>query len=540
MKRAIELIGLVALFFIYAGDPAPSVNEAHYLVKAKNFWNPAFCDQDLFAASGKAHTTFYWTFGWLTEVTTLPMAAWIGRLIGWTLLAIGLQRLCQRLSLPALASWGVAILWMVGIEYGNLAGEWVVGGIESKVPAYAMVLLALADIGERKWSRAWIWLGAASAFHVLTGGWSVLAAMFAFAFSERLWPQRDIGFTKQPFFTKGLFIGGAISLLGLVPALALTLGADSADSAEAARIYTFVRIRHHLLPADFPTQWFIRHGALVLGLLLLIWFGPKSHGQRTIRLFALAAALIACGGLAIGSLAESYPDLVARLLRYYWFRLTDAAVPLAVAVGIIAWASELFRQPNPTNEDDVAQAAPTRIRWTAWIALGLLLAGSVAFGLSVARSSAYGIPPSTSHRLLGVRRDASIIEQRESHRDWVQVCRWIRWATPEDEVFLTPRHQQTFKWYAHRAEVVNWKDVPQDAESLLEWNRRLEEIYPSRLGKGRVTIRYDQLRIYRQKYGVRFMVVDHRIAGKSLPLVRIYPVGEQSNATYSVYELPLD
>ena len=107
-----------------------------------------------------------------------------------------------------------------------------------------------------------------------------------------------------------------------------------------------------------------------------------------------------------------------------------------------------------------------------------------------------------------------------------------------DEVFLTPRHQQTFKWYAERGEVVNWKDVPQDAKNLLEWNRRFQQIFPQRLGHIRVTIRYSDLREYRRRYGVRWMIVDRRVCGDDLPLVRLYPIDGETNATFAVYELP--
>ena len=88
-KASAEIAALVALFFVYAGDAPPAVNEAHYLVKAKNFWDPGYCSEDLFAASGKAHATFYWTFGALTRWVSLSVTAWIGRLVGWTLIAAG-------------------------------------------------------------------------------------------------------------------------------------------------------------------------------------------------------------------------------------------------------------------------------------------------------------------------------------------------------------------------------------------------------------------------------------------------------------------
>ena len=521
----------MGLFFIYAGDPAPAVNEAHYLIKAKNFWDPTFCAGDLFASSGKAHTTFYWTFGWFTQVVSLEATAWIGRLVGWLMLAIGLRRCSRSIGLPAFYSLGVAVLWLVGIQYGNLAGEWVVGGIEAKVPAYAMVLIGISEVIRRKWSRAWIWFGGASAFHVLTGGWAVIAATFAFVVTER-WLRRP---DESPvgFFSVGLFIGGALSLFGLVPALALTLGASPEDNATAARIYSYVRIRHHLLPSDFPIQWFIRHGVLAGCLIAVTCIGRHSPGQRRLLWIALGALVIALFGLIVGFLPAYAPDLAAKLLRYYWFRLSDAIVPLVLAL----WLMQSFPSEMTALRSESRRYAATLL---------LLLAVGV-FGWSASQRIRLGIPPSTSNRLLGVEMDANVERQRRSHADWVAVCDWVRVAMPSNEVLLTPRHQQTFKWYSGRAEVVNWKDVPQDAAALLEWNRRFDDVYPKRLGSVplnsmRVPIGYAKLRSYRKQYGVRFMVVDNRIATKRLPLVKIYPVADgrddAGNQTYSVYELP--
>lgn len=522
----VEVLALVALFFVYAGDPAPAVNEAHYLVKAKNFWDPAYCSEDLFASSGKAHTTFYWTFGVLTQVVSLEATAWAGRLIGWLMLAIGLRRCCRSLGLPRYASLAVAVLWVIGIQYGNLAGEWVVGGIEAKVPAYAFVLIGFSEIARRHWSRAWIWFGAASAFHVLTGGWAVIASMVGFLVTER-W-KRPSDETSERFFSPGLFVGGALALFGLVPAVQLTLGATPEQSAEAAYIYSFVRIRHHLLPGDFPAHWFIRHGVLVASLIAVLLWKRSDASERRLLWIGVGAIGIACIGLVIGLRAEAIPSLAAKLLRYYWFRLSDAVVPLVLALVV---AKIVF--------------AGSKRELGFRLASGTLV---VAVGLFVWTSynrMQIAIPPSTSHRLLGVDASAEAERQYQSHSDWVAVCDWIRVSMPEKEVLLTPRHQQTFKWYSDRAEVVNWKDVPQDAESLLEWRRRFADVFPDQLGSVRlrsmrVPISYYKLREYREEYGVRFMVVDNRIATNSLPLIKVYPRGNQSNQTYSVYELPND
>ena len=515
-----EIALLMALFFVYAGDPAPMVNEAHYLVKAKNFWDSGWCSGDLFAASGKAHTTFYVVFGWLTQFTSLSMAAWIGRWIGWALLAIGLQRLSWRMLPVPLASLGVATIWIAAIEHGNLAGEWVVGGIEAKVPAYGFVLLALSEMVDRRWNRVWPLLGMASAFHVLSGGWSVLAAMLAWWATERK------RIDRVPLVTKWLFAGGAIALLGLVPAVWLTAGASSEDSALAAMIYTYVRIRHHLLPFDLNIEWYVRHFSLVV---VTLWFlsAPRRSGSSgnqeswdRVYWFTLGAVGIALIGLVIGLSPKVAPVLAAKLLRYYWFRLTDAVVPLAFALLMMQWVCS-----------DWGNESKSKVAGIVVCVLSIILVGTSSF-----HRGQLGLPPSASHRLLGYRIDDTAQQQRNAFADWLAVCRWARSCTPEDEVFLTPRHQQTFKWYAHRAEVVNWKDVPQDAQSLKEWHTRFRHVFPKHAN--RVTIRYSALNEFRDKYGVRLMIVDRRITGPNLPLVKLYPESPEENSTYAVYELP--
>ncbi|QDT13142.1 DUF6798 domain-containing protein [Stieleria marina] len=559
LRTIVEIVLLTLLFFVYAGDMAPMVNEAHYLVKAKNFWDAAWCQNDLFTASGKAHTTFYFLFGWPTKFLSLSATAWIGRVAGWLLLAFGLQRLTARVIPGEFASMVVAIIWIAGVEHGNLAGEWVVGGIEAKVPAYGFVLLALSEMVDRRWNRVWQLLGIASAFHVLSGGWSVIAASLAWLMTEHKRPD------GKAFFTPALFVGGAIALFGLVPAFYLTIGVPREDTVAAAEIYSYFRIKHHLLPADFQIWWFVRHGILIALTVMLYTLTLKSASaipdsqRQQLRLllwFTMGAVLIAFAGLVVGSLPAYAPELAAKLLRYYWFRLTDAIVPLMLA---ILAASAVYRQPiffckpadsastdaasaikSPTNgaSKNGPPITPKPSHWGntgSWL---VLLASATFFAMSTIKRSHLGIPPSASHKLLGWAPDATVQQQRAGFADWLAVCDWVRESTAKDEVLLTPRHQQSFKWYAERAEIVNWKDVPQDAESLLEWDHRFADVFPRRLGRVRVTIKYADLKRYRDKYGVRFMVVDRRITGPNLPLVQLYPVGKEINATYAVYELP--
>lgn len=537
----------MALFFAFAGDAPPAINEAHYLVLAKNFWQPQWCAQDLFVTSNKPHVLYHATFGGLTQLMSLPAAAWTARLIGWLLIALGLRTLCRAVSDRNFACLLVAIIWIVGLEWFNLAGEWVIGGTEAKVPAYACVLAAMTLMARGRWWAVWPLLGLASAFHVLVGGWSVVAALVAYAVTGRLVARP----TSQ---LVPLFLGGAIALIGVLPGLQMSVATSPGESLAAAKIYTYVRLSHHLVPATFPASWFLRHAALLTLTLLLAW--PLRHHQRLRPLIVMMLACIgiAAAGLAVGSLHWLAPDAAARWLRLYWFRASDATTPLLL--GLIV-AAMLARAPAPAP----AATGPTDARGNRRLSLrrwappaspagwarAIAATATILLTISVVDRLRRDLPISAQFDVLRAGRIESYAAQRAAYRDWIDVCHWIDQTFAADEIFITPRHQQTFKWHAGRAEVVNWKDVPQDVPALLQWHQRFFDVYPRRLGTVRVTIRYDELRRMGQQYGARFLVVDRRLVGDNLPLPQVYPLLDPVdkvsdrpliNATYAVYRLP--
>ena len=139
-----EMALIVGLLFVYFGSPPPDANEAHYLVKAKHYWNPTWCGPDVFLDSRDAHTVFYWTIGWLTRWWSLTVVAWVGRLLSWVLFAIGWQRLSWVIVPRTYVSVVTAALFVVLADHCHLAGEWALGGLEAKPIAYVLLLFAPA------------------------------------------------------------------------------------------------------------------------------------------------------------------------------------------------------------------------------------------------------------------------------------------------------------------------------------------------------------------------------------------------------------
>lgn len=450
----LELVLIFLVFFVQGGAPVPHVNETHYLAKAKHYWDPTWCAGDFFLESADAHLVFYWTVGWLTKLFSLPTVAWIGRVAAWGFLAWSWQRLCRTVTRqPFTAVLGAALLVWLTSEH-HFAGEWVVGGVEGKCFAYACVFAALAALAKGRWSQAWPWFGLASAFHVLVGGWSAVAAGFVWLFEKR--EERPSLASMAP----ALALAFLLTLPGLIPALQLTRGVSADVSREASQIYVFERLPHHLAPlskgSTVVLERAVRFSLPLLAFVLLWWFAVKSGGQeRSVdtalnRLCRFAAWSFLFSTLALSweIVCSNHPALAAGLLRYYWFRLADVAVPMAAAILVCYWIERLLR--------DESRLAPLAL------SIALALSGWHLASTSVDRWQD-STPPGD--------------ENLAAPAAWREACEWVRDHSPVDALCLVPRASQSFSWYSNRKNVVTWKDVPQDAASIVAWRDQERDVF---------------------------------------------------------------
>ena len=514
-------IGLIfLLFFLFAGWPAPDVNEAHYLVKAKHYWNPNWCPGDAFLDSADAHVVFYWTFGWLTLLFPLPVVAWLGRCLTWGLLAWSWRRLSFAVVPRPLVSVLSAALLLVFNEQCQMAGEWVVGGVEAKCFAYVCVFLAGESLVRQRWSAVWIWVGLAAAFHVLVGGWSAVAAGCAWL---------SCGPWRPPLarLAPAVLIGLLLALLGLLPALALSHGVSADLAREANEIYVYGRLSHHLLFWTFPHYRLARQ-AFLLAVWLAACFAtpcrisPGVLGQRPLRGFVGGAVAIALAGIVIDQSLRDYSELAAALLRYYWFRLNDVLLPAGTALALVA----LFQS---------WQSARPKLAGWATVVTSVAVGASLIVGNLERRTD---LRPGADRQSLPTWDDAR--ETRQAYEAWCRVCWWISEHTAPDVRFITPRAQQTFKWRAGRSEVCSWKDVPQEAEALVDWWQREAEIYPRTVLAGGLAAHGEQrLLELAEKYGAQYILLDRYPGRRPLRLPRVYPdLFDDRQAFYEVYQVP--
>jgi len=404
-----------------------------------------------------------------------------------------------------------------------MAGEWIIGGFEAKGFAFVLVFLALEALVRGRWCRVWPLLGAASAMHVLVGGWTTLAAAGAWLITpqDRRVPLK----TMWPY----LLLGFCLSLPGLIPALLLTVGTPRDIVERANEIYVYLRFPHHLIPLITRTGGlFVTRFALIAILYLVLsrWIlrsrwvkktGPPTERLNRLDTFVLTSIIILLGGMAISLLYETFPARVASLLRFYWFRLPDVMIPIALALAagtlltcVIRWSLGRWRP-------------------AAWIISALVV---------ICTTGAIG---SQFHTRWNSPPQAQKIHPPDY---WVDICQQVARSEtiPEDARFFTPFENQTFRWYTGRSEVAIWKDTPQDAQSMVDWWNRLEDIYGENrqdthlftfgaFPPSQVAQRLQDLgRRYNAKYVLTYRTWP---AATLLPLPVVH-----SNERFMVYQLP--
>jgi hypothetical protein len=504
---------LIAAIFAAAGSwPTPDVNEAVYLAKARHAADPSWGRGDFFLETPDAHGVFYRLIGPIAVALPLDQAAWVARIIGWGALAVGFRHAVAPLLASAWSRVVAAALFSIALRHTTAAGEWVIGGCEAKVFAWALVLGGLGEIARGRFAAAFCLEGAATAFHPLVGGWSLVATTATWLAAGRPLPTSGRGAALA-----AVTVAAVLAAVGIVPAIGLTAIADPAACAEATRIYVVERLSHHLLARKFADGMVARHVLAVGVWWLLHRLVAATPARGRITIFTAAALGVSIvGGLL--SLAEPLaPSAVLAILRFYWFRLADVAVPFALSTTA---AAVLEEEPACRR---LFATRPTVIRL---VTVAVIMADLAVQSLHWPLPGREGVIP---------RSDVKV-----NPLPWADVCDWVREHVPPESRFLTPRGATSFTWRTNRSEVVSWKNSPQDVASLIEWRRRIVDCFSRDGGlvemeRSTASLGSERVRAVATRYGA-----DHLIVPIDAPLVDAIP-GERlyANGGYAVYRLTL-
>ncbi|RMF45327.1 MAG: hypothetical protein D6753_00445 [Planctomycetota bacterium] len=538
------------MIVLLAATGVPGINESHYLPKAKHFWDPTFAPRDLFLTSHDSHFLTSATAGLLTVTLPLAVVAWLGRLAAWSFMAFAWGRLTRCVGMVWWQSWIALAGWYVANHYGHWAGEWFLGGFEAKAVAYPSVVMAMTYVVQGRWTWVWPWLGFAVAWHPVVGGWAGLSTGLVWWWENR----RELWSALRGQMLP-LVIGTCLALIGIVPALGGLGSPNREGTIVASQVQVYYRLAHHLCPRLFAPE---RHWAaattvvLFLTSSLLMMRGRPLQDQDgaawkgSVRLVAVCwtSVGIALIGLLVDALMSDdrlptyQPEIASQILRFYWFRWSDVAVPLGIVVAtwLVARSAGADRWSVLDSTGNNQRPKTDRRRHASVVGVWWSVGAVVAITLGVGRiqHQRWNEDVAPADRLVATPPGPHAAAT-DRLVDWIAVCTWIRENAPTDSLWLTPKYQQTFKWYAGRSEVVNWKDVPQDNRSVIEWFRRIRRCEPPRDARGKLRgWTTDELLDLAAEYDAQWILVDRSIQ-QNPPLLEIrYPI-DIDNRSFAVF-----
>ncbi|MEM9412090.1 MAG: DUF6798 domain-containing protein [Planctomycetota bacterium] len=308
----------------------------------------------------------------------------------------------------------------------------------------------------------------------------------------------------------------------------------------ANQIQVHLRLAHHLHFGSFATIGVALFCFQVFAWLWLSQYSMLRDNQfKALYFYVNTSLMISLVGLLLSGLADEkgiWSTFANSLLRYYWFRFSDFAIPLGLSIACGLHLSKMLESENKSKQ---------RLGTISAVCMGLAVLASIGqdwLKVGGLRSEAdqSGLPTYPENRS---RTDQTSL-------NWFKVCDWIRVNTRTDTCFLTPTRQQTFKWYAHRPEFVTWKDCPQNAEKIIEWRQRYliaTAIEQNVAGAG-LGFSPEQLQQLHREHGITHLLAPQSQEDVAIKkgvlsikqLTKVYPADPEARSTYVVYKINND
>ncbi|MEM9246167.1 MAG: hypothetical protein AAGA67_10575 [Cyanobacteria bacterium P01_F01_bin.153] len=325
------------------------INELHHLPLSRHLVDPTWLAKDIYYSEPPGYRLlFQLLFGPLTDTIGFLATSIIGRIVGYLAIAVGLCALARSLGMRFLTLFlALGLFIYTNKSQGMMAGEWLVGvgGIEPKIFAYSAIFIALAALFKERYLWMVAWLGVATSFHALVGGWTAISVLFLL-----LWRRRQVLLDGRRWLA-AIPIYAATGVFAVTAILTQLLSPVRESNISPSSIYSFLRNPHHVNPLSWNWDvWLglLAYGAILLGCAFYVRRVDKNDLQQsaqTLRNRADFLYFVLCTLIPFGAGVLAAPmDANGEFLQYYPFRVGDVMVPLGAAF-FLALALErlLFR-----------------------------------------------------------------------------------------------------------------------------------------------------------------------------------------------------
>jgi hypothetical protein len=443
-------------------------------------------------------------FGPIISLLGFEYGAPVLRSLTYLFIAAGMHRFFR--TLPIRFSLEVLVLCYFLENQSVVAGEWIVGGVETKAISYAFVLLSLSALLNKDYNISLAFSGLAFSFHVLVGLYSLLCTISALLLNGKAF---QLEF-KEIFRKSWLFV-----------CLEQLLQRVDVETIQASEIYVRYRAPHHLLPNWGGIGWKIEIIISAVLFLFLYLFG-RTHKFRFIAAYALSSVGFFLIGIGI------YLMGYIHMLKYYWFRFPDVMIPFIGASLIAMIIEKIASGCSPFGAVSLRSLPRFNLVLSRLIPLSLVVAAT------------FVILSATLEFGSGLRKDGF---RAKTRKDYSGMFKWIKQNTSNKDIFFVDPTIPDFYVNAQRAEFVSFKHFPQSETDIKEWYKRIKVInqkppktsgFSSKSELRENFYKIDEMIISDivERYGIRYYL---GLTNQKLPFERVHTVNR-----YTLYRVPIN
>jgi len=432
----LEFCLLLLIIVLFMFDFRISYNEMDVVPYARAVFNDQWLTHDWYLNLTMPYRYFFsYPVGYFAETFGIIETISGGRLVTYLLIAVPLLGLINSLRTysDGFLYFFALILFFMFFRNGSGAGEWMVGGLETKVFAYGFALLALTAFLKKQLWAGQAFAGLALSFHLLVGIYSLFCLLPVLYVYQR--EAKD--FYVKFFRTLPLFLStAAVGIFSIANELLFSEGGSSQLGWD---FYVNIRVPHHTLPAAFNVEKWIKLGVFA-GLNLLFFLKSKKQTIRLIASYALFSFIISLVGIGVFFFHSS-----GHYFKYYFFRFGDIMLPLMSLLLLVAFLSE-------------TQASFIRKR-------------KKQLQLAVMVVSVIILIPFARTFITDFSTSAGQIKARTSGD--VALETWVKANVSKSAEIITQPDDDFFYINYERPLFVSWKHSPQNNTDIMEWHRRL-------------------------------------------------------------------
>ncbi len=386
---------------------------------------------------------FGYVSGFFVHLFGFMPTIFYGRIISYVLFSFAYLNLLKATKTDFIAGCAGLMIFLTYFPTGMYAGEWIIGGLETKVFAYSFALLAIGSALKKQYLSAFLYSGLSLSLHLLIGGYHLICftSILAYQACYEDLSVKEIFRKCYPFL-----IGGIWGLVCVFSYLFTPI--DEELSRLGWDVYVHIRVPFHVLPKFHFEALFFPSIFSVINVAVL--FLLKKDGLKILSFYALITVLISGIGILFYLLGDQ------SLLRFYFFRYNDAIQPFLT----ILILGSLFSN----HSIDFIKVFGDRVKTDQVLPMLILVSVAILFVLKKEPNIRELFDPQ-SYRLTAIAK---------KNTPNIKMSKWIGKNTSEDAVFIVPIDWETFYIDTNRALFVSWKHAPQKPEDLAEWYKRIQ------------------------------------------------------------------